>query len=115
MSEYQKMENYVDTLPCGCGGRTLDDGNLSTSILVHPTLWESLNANSSNIIMNQLDHKRRKKLVHDLNTFKGWISKQMDFDETKRYEIVKQLNKIARSFRQMAIDVNTNFSNQNYY
>ena len=49
--------------------------------------------------------KRRKKLLHNIESIKSWISKDIDFDETKRYEIVKQLNKIARAFKQMAIDV----------
>ncbi len=115
MREYQKMENYVDILPCGCGENKLDDGELANKPLVHPTLRELLDANPSNIKMNHLDYKRRKKLLHNVEALKGWISKQMDFDETKRYQIVKELNKIARSFKQMAIDVNKKFSNENYY
>jgi hypothetical protein len=115
MSEYQKMEQYVDILPCGCGGNKSDNEELSAKPLVHPTLRELLDASPSNIKMNHLDYKRRKKLLHNVEALKGWISKQMDFDETKRYQIVKELNKIARAFKQMAIDVNKHFSNENYY
>jgi hypothetical protein len=105
MIEYRKLEHYVHTLPCGCGGQILDNENFSTTPVVHPTLWEILNSTYGNFKMNQLDSKRRKKILNNIEALKGWISKEIDFDETKRYEIVKELNKIARSFRQMAIDV----------
>jgi len=105
MVEYQKIEDYIDRLPCGCGDRTVDNENLNVRCAVHPTLWELLDG-APNIKMNQLDIKRRKKILHNLQSLKGWISKEIDYDETKRYEIVKELNKIADSIRKMAIDVN---------
>jgi hypothetical protein len=114
MNEYKKIEHYVHTLPCGCAGQMLDNENFRTTPIVHPTLWEILNSTHGNIKMNQLDYKRRKKILNNIEALKGWISKEIDFDEPKQYEIVKELNKIARSFRQMAIDVKKlNFLNEN--
>lgn len=105
MTEYHKIEHYVHTLPCGCGKQSSSNENFGLTPVVHPTLSEYLNTTQSNIKMNSLDYKRRKKLLHNIDSLKGWISKEVDFDETKRFEIVKQLTKIARAFRQMAIDV----------
>jgi predicted DNA-binding antitoxin AbrB/MazE fold protein len=73
--------------------------------VVHSTLFESLNIPHINGRMNILDEKRRKKVLHNLESIKSWISKEVDFDEGKRYEIVKELNKISRALRQLAIDV----------
>jgi hypothetical protein len=67
-----------------------------------------LDASHAHLKMNTLDVKRRKKLLNNVQSVKGWISKEVDYDETKRFEIVKELNKIARAFRQMAMDVNIN-------
>jgi len=104
MSAYHKIEHYVHTLPCGCGKQTSSNETFGLTPVVHPTLSEYLNTSQPNIKMNSLDLKRRKKLLHNLDSLKGWISKEIDFDEAKRFEIVKQLTKIARSFRQMATD-----------
>ena len=106
MNEYQKIEHYIHTLPCGCAGEELDNGNFLTTPVVHPTLWELLEHPLGNFKINQLDFKRRKKILNNLQSLKGWISKEIDFDHTDQYEIIKELNKTARSFRQMAIDVN---------
>ncbi|CAF4316839.1 unnamed protein product, partial [Rotaria sordida] len=54
--------------------------------------------------MNQLDIKRYKKVFNNLQSIKSWVSKEISFEESKRYEIVKELDKIARAFRQMATD-----------
>ena len=105
MNEYHKIEHYVHTLPCGCAGQEADDGNFLTTPVVHLTLWELLENTQANYKLNQLDFKRRKKILNNLESLKGLISKEIDFDQTEQYEIVKELNKIARSFRQMAIDV----------
>lgn len=108
MNEYQKIEHYIHTLPCGCAGEELD-GNFLTTPVVHPTLWEFLEHPIANFKINQLDYKRRKKILNNLQALKGWISKEIDFDQTDQPEIIKELNKTARSFRQMAIDVNITF------
>ncbi|CAF4381885.1 unnamed protein product, partial [Adineta steineri] len=102
--EYQKIKDYVHALPCGCGDESLNSENFGISPVVHPDLSEVLNASTANYKMNTLDEKRRKKLLINLESVKAWVSKKMDFDESKRYDIVKELNKIARSFRQMAFD-----------
>ncbi|CAF1313663.1 unnamed protein product [Adineta steineri] len=103
-AEYQKIKDYVHALPCGCGDESLNSENFGISPVVHPDLSEVLNASTANYKMNTLDEKRRKKLLINLESVKAWVSKKMDFDESKRYDIVKELNKIARSFRQMAFD-----------
>jgi hypothetical protein len=105
MNEYQKIKEYVHGLPCGCAERNTEGDSFGNTPVVHPNLMEILNSNPSNIKMNKLDEKRRKKLLHNIQSIKVWISKTTDFDESKRYEIVKELNKIARAFKKMAIDV----------
>ncbi len=104
MAEYKKIENYIAILPCRCAQRPTDPENSSAPPKVHPTLYEFLNS-TSNLKMNLLDIKRRKKILHNIVSLKDWMSKEVDFDQIKGHEIVKELNKIARSFRQMAIDV----------
>jgi hypothetical protein len=107
-TEYQKIEEYIQTLPCGCGERSADGDNHGVSSVVHPTLYEILDSGMGNFKMNVLDTKRRKKILHNIQSLKSWISKDIDYDEEKRFEIVKELNKIARALRQMATDVNIN-------
>ncbi|CAF4767027.1 unnamed protein product [Rotaria sp. Silwood1] len=104
MEDYRKMEQYIDTLPCGCAEHMKDSETLGSVPAVHPNLYELLNSTMPTIKMNQLDTKRHKKLLLNLESIKSWISKEVDFDESKRYEIVKELNKIAITFRQMATD-----------
>ncbi|CAF4328073.1 unnamed protein product, partial [Rotaria sp. Silwood2] len=104
IEEYRKIENYIHTLPCGCAEEIKDGDTLGSTPMVHPTLYELLNSSSPTIKMNQLDIKRHKKLLHNIQSIRTWISKEVDFDESKRYEIVKDLNKMARAFRQMATD-----------
>jgi len=99
---YRKMEQYIYTLPCGCGEEASNHG---VTGLVHPTLPELLNAPRFTARMNKLDEKRQKKILHNLESLKGWISKDIDFDEEKQFETVKQLHKIARALKQLAIDV----------
>ncbi len=106
IAEYRKIENYLDTLPCGCGEPMLDNKTSDASPMVHPSLYEILDSNPGSLKMNTLDIKRRQKILHNIESLKGWLSKDFDFEESKRYEIVKGLHKIARSFRQMAVDVN---------
>ncbi|CAF3717062.1 unnamed protein product [Rotaria sordida] len=105
MQQYRKMEEYVHTLPCGCGQKKPAVNNFGITGGVHATLSEVLNFSLSNLQMNALDEKRRKKIFHNLESLKNWITKDVDFDETKRFEIVKQLYKIARALRQLAFDV----------
>lgn len=107
MIEYKKIEHYVHLLPCACQEHNSSDEGSNSTSGIHPTLYELLNANQGSLKMNPLDVKRRKKILHNVQALKSWVSRDIDFDETKRYEIVKDLNKLARSFRQMAIDVNS--------
>jgi hypothetical protein len=115
MHEYQKIKEYVHGLPCGCAERNAAGDSFGNTPVVHPNLMEVLNSDPPNTKMNKLDEKRRKKLLHNIESIKVWISKTTDFDESKRYEIVKELNKIARSFKKMAIDVNRISRKANYY
>lgn len=105
MRLYRTMEIYVHTLPCGCGHPTSDKENFGILGVVHPTLSESLSS-SKYFQMNTLDEKRHKKIIHNLETLKGWITSEIDFDETKQSEIVKQLHKIPRALKRLANDVN---------
>ena len=68
-------------------------------------MYELLNSTLPGVKLNHLDIKRRKKLLHNIEALKSWISKEIDFDPAKQYEIIKELQKIARALRQMAIDV----------
>ncbi|CAF3911139.1 unnamed protein product [Rotaria sordida] len=104
MEEYRKIQNYVYTLPCGCAEHIKEREISGIIPVVHPNLYELLNSSQPNIKMNQLDIKRYKKILHNIQSIKTWVSKEVNFDESKRYEIVKELNKIARAFRQMATD-----------
>ncbi|UJR23948.1 hypothetical protein I4U23_026916 [Adineta vaga] len=103
MDQYKKIHDYVHTLPCGCGDRITNDDSYGIAPLIHPSLSEVLNSTPTSKT-NSLDEKRRKKLMFNLESVKAWISKKQDYDESKRYDIVKDLNQIARAFRQMAID-----------
>ena len=105
MNEYRKIEHYIHTLPCGCGETVSNTENSDSTPTVHPNLYEVLDSTSPTSKMNLLDTKRQKKIRHNLESIKGWISRGIDLDETKQIEIIKELNKIARAFRQMAIDV----------
>lgn len=106
IQEYRKMEEYMSILPCGCADAKSNNDDLGISCVIHGTLVEILSFSKPNLRMNSLDEKRRKKVLHNLESLKSWISKDVDFDESKRYEIVKELNKIARALRQLAFDVN---------
>ncbi|CAF4563953.1 unnamed protein product [Rotaria sp. Silwood2] len=105
MQQYKKIEEYLHTLPCGCGQQKTNATNFGITGGVHATLSEVLNFSMPSLRMNSLDEKRRKKIFHNLESLKGWITKDIDFDETKRFEIVKVLYKIARALRQLAFDV----------
>ena len=109
MTEYRKIETYVHELACGCNERAATGESLGMTPVVHPNLTELLNAPFGTLKMNDLDIKRRKKLLNNAESIKAWISQEVDFDESKRFEIVKELTKIARAFRQMAIDVNIKY------
>ncbi|CAF1359491.1 unnamed protein product [Rotaria magnacalcarata] len=105
MEEYRKIENYVHTLPCGCGEQKTSTDALSYTPIVHPNLSELLSCGpTANTKMNNMDQKRRKKILYYLDVMKGWISRAADFDDSKRYETIKELYKIADVFRKMAID-----------
>ncbi|CAF1400273.1 unnamed protein product [Rotaria magnacalcarata] len=104
MEEYRKIEEYVHALPCGCGKSADISQALGTIPVVHPNLSELLSCDSTTAKLNNLDIKRRKKLLHYLESIKSWISKGADFDESKRYETIKELNKIARVFERMAVE-----------
>jgi len=99
------MEEYVHSLPCGCGDQNVNDESLGVSGVVHSTLPELLSTPRFTARMNTLDEKRQKKVAHNLESLKAWISKDIEFDEEKKFETVKQLNKIARAFKQLAFDV----------
>lgn len=105
MEEYREIENYVHTVPCGCGVQKKGQ-TYGAMPLVHPNLSELLNTSSPSMKMNNLDIKRRKKILHYLETIKAWVSKAANFEESKRYETIKELNNIARAFQKMALDVN---------
>jgi hypothetical protein len=105
MRLYRTMEIYVHTLPCGCGHPTSDKEDFGIVGAVHPTLSESLGSTKSSRT-NTLDEKRHKKILHNLETLKGWITSEIELDGTKQSEIVKQLYKIPRSLKRLAMDVN---------
>jgi hypothetical protein len=100
------MEQYIYELPCGCGQTKCKQNDVDTMGLVHPNLSEALDLIKPNTRMNVLDQKRRKKISHNLESLKGWISTNIEFDENKRFEIVKELYKISRALKQLAVDVN---------
>ena len=74
---------------------------------IHSTLPDLLNTPRWSIRMNSLDEKRHKKIVHNLETIKGWITSDIQSD---RVELLKQLNKIPRTLQQLAQDVRIRFS-----
>jgi hypothetical protein len=102
---YRTIELYVHTLPCGCGQPSKDKDNFGIVGVVHPTLSESLSS-GSNYQMNTLDEKRNKKIIHNLETLKGWVTSEIDFDETKRADVIKQLHKIPQALKRLAMNVN---------
>lgn len=106
IQDYRKMEEYIYTLPCGCNELISTETNYGVTNTIHPTLFEILALSKPNNRMNTLDEKRRKRVLHNLELLKSWISMICNFNETKRYEIVKELYKIARALRQLSIDVN---------
>ena len=99
------MEQYIHVLPCGCGAQGDADQNFGLMQLVHSTLSELLHLPRAHLRMNTLDEKRRKKILLNLESLQSWISKDLDFDENKRFETIKELNKMARVLQQMALDV----------
>ena len=98
------MENYLHRLPCECAMKEMRQNQYCITS-IHSTLSEYLNVPQHNLRMNHLDEKRRKKILVHLESLKDWISKEIDFDESKCYETIKELNKIARALHQMAFDV----------
>ena len=99
---YRRIEQYVHTFPCGCGQSTNDEGNFASMGSVHPPLSEMLTTPKWMIRMNSLDEKRQKKIVHHLETLKGWITSDVQLNRT---EVLQQLNQIARTLQQLAVDV----------
>ena len=105
-NHYRAMEHYLHTLPCGCAEQaTTSTGGFGTTPTVHPTIHELLKSTLPGVKLNHLDVRRRKKLLHNIESLKSWISKEIDFDQSRQYEIIKELQKIARALRQMALDV----------
>ena len=103
---YRQIEHYVHTFPCGCGElTTLSEDNYGRIGLVHPTLSEVLKAPKLTLRMNALDEKRQKKIAHNLESLKGWITSEIQFDQIDRVELIKQLMKIPRALQQLAVDV----------
>ncbi len=93
-------------LPCGCGEKNAATAeSLGVSGAVHPSLSELLNAPRFSLRMNTLDEKRQKKIINNLESLSACISRDIEFNEEKKYEIIKQLHKIARALRQLAVDV----------
>jgi hypothetical protein len=105
MDFYKKMETYMQQLPCGCAEHAASEGSLGMSGAVHATLYEVLRSNPGNIKLNTLDEKRRKKILVNIESLNSWISNNTEFNESKQHDIVKELQKISRSLRQMATDV----------
>ena len=104
---YRKIEYYVHTFPCGCNEATTANNQENDHLIgiVHPTLPEMLKAPKLTLHMNPLDEKRQKKIVHNLESLKGWIPTNIQFDEINRSELIEQSNKIPRTLQQLAIDV----------
>ena len=105
VESYRKMEEYIHVLPCGCGTQGDAEQNFGLMRLVHSTLPELLRLPQAHLRMNTLDEKRRKKILLNLEFLQTWISKDLDFDENKRFETIKELTKMARALQQMAFDV----------
>ncbi|CAF3109617.1 unnamed protein product [Rotaria sp. Silwood2] len=104
IEEYRKIQYYVHTLPCGCAEQIKDREILGTTPVVHSNLYELLNSSQPTLKMNQLDSKRCKQILNNIQSIKTWISKEIVFDVSKQYKIIQELNKIAHAFRQMATD-----------
>ena len=104
---YRDMEHYLHTMSCGCEEQLSGKESFGNRPIIHPSIFELLQSNPTSVKLNVLDTKRRKKLLHHLESLKSWISKEIDFDESKSYETIKELKKIARALRQMATDVNS--------
>ncbi|CAF0964525.1 unnamed protein product, partial [Rotaria sordida] len=104
IEEYRKIQYYIHTLPCGCAEHIKEREIFGTTPVVHSNLYELLNSSQSTLKMNQLDIKRFKKILNNIQSIKTWISKEINFDVSQRYKIIKELNKIARAFQQMATD-----------
>lgn len=99
---YRRIEQYVHTIPCGCGQTKINEENFASMSSVHPPLSEMLTTPKWLARMNSLDEKRQKKIVHHLETLKGWITANEQLD---RIEVMQHLNKIARTLQQLAVDV----------
>ncbi|CAF3824596.1 unnamed protein product [Rotaria sordida] len=104
IEEYRKIQYYIHTLPCGCAEHIKEREIFGTTPVVHSNLYELLNSSQSTLKMNQLDIKRFKKILNNIQSIKTWISKEINFDVSQRYKIIKELNKIAHAFQQMATD-----------
>lgn len=112
---YRQIEHYVHTFPCGCGElTTFNEENYGVIGVVHPTLIEILKASKLTLRTNSLDEKRQKKILHNLESLKGWITSDIQFDEINRLELIQQLMKIPRALQQLAVDVNRFFINDVY-
>lgn len=105
IDEYKRIEEYLHRLPCRCTSREDRRSALNSTNSIHSTLSEYLSVPQTNLRLNELDVKRRKKVLLHLESLRNWISKEIDFDQNKAYETVKQLNKIGRALQQMANDV----------
>ncbi|CAF1410887.1 unnamed protein product, partial [Rotaria sordida] len=104
IEEYRKIQYYIHTLPCGCAEHIKEREIFGTTPVVHSNLYELLNSSQSTLKMNQLDIKRFKKILNNIQSIKTWISKEINFDVSQRYKIIEELHKIARAFQQMATD-----------
>ena len=99
------MEDYLYQLPCGCTSRETRRNQFDGKSFVHSSLPEYLSLSPVNLRLNPLDEKRRKKVLLHLESLQNWISKEIEFDETRTFQTIKELNKIARVLQQMAFDV----------
>lgn len=106
--EFHKMEEYLKSLPCGCHQNVkFTRGNqFVTMNLIHRTLYDYLSSASINLRMNNLDEKRRKKILIHLDLIQNWMTKDIEFDPIKPFETIKELQKIVRVIQQMSFDVN---------
>ena len=107
--EFRKIEDYLKSLPCGCHQNVkFSRGNqFVTMNLIHRTLYDYLSNAAINLRMNPLDEKRRKKILIHLDLIQNWISNDIEFDQTKPFETIKELQKIVRVIQQMSFDVNS--------
>ena len=105
MAEYRRMEEYMGKIPCGCSDDQSGSDSLVTVSTVHQSLYELLGSAMASFKLNELDRNRRKKILHNIESLKNWISKDVDFDHTKSYETIKDLKKAARALELLAGDV----------